>query len=310
MWKNYQFTVPEKRKVRYIIHADSKNEADDQFTIAHALMTDKLDVRGIIAGHFDVGNYDRFPEHTTADASREEIDKVLDYMGLAGQYPVFTGSNLPMADEKTPIVTEAAKFIVEEAMRDDPRPLYIGMQGAITDLACAILMEPEICHRMTCIWMGGGDYPDGGQEFNLSNDVIAARVVFNSDMPLWQIPHFAYKQFGVSLAELQLKVAPCGKIGRYLFEQLVEFNSWNLMFDGWPHGEAWSLGDEGAICALMQEEGRKDLYDMVPAPYINDDMTYTHTGKNRLIRVYRTMDSRLDLEDLFAKLAINYPPQR
>ena len=26
--------------------------ADDQFTVAHALMTEKLDVKGIIAGHF------------------------------------------------------------------------------------------------------------------------------------------------------------------------------------------------------------------------------------------------------------------
>lgn len=70
------------------------------------------------------------------------------------QYPK---TNTALEDEKLPIVTEGAKFIVEEAMKDDPRPLYIGMQGAITDLTCAILMEPRICERMTCIWIGGGD---------------------------------------------------------------------------------------------------------------------------------------------------------
>ena len=63
MWENYKFEVPEKRKVRYIIHTDCKNEADDQYTVAHALMTQKFDVRGIIAGHFDKGNYGRFEEH-------------------------------------------------------------------------------------------------------------------------------------------------------------------------------------------------------------------------------------------------------
>ena len=47
MWQNYKFEVPDKRKVRYIIHTDCKNEADDQFTVAHALMTDKLELSRI-----------------------------------------------------------------------------------------------------------------------------------------------------------------------------------------------------------------------------------------------------------------------
>lgn len=45
--------MPESRKVRYLIHSDFKNEADDQFTVAHALMCDRLMVRGALAGRFD-----------------------------------------------------------------------------------------------------------------------------------------------------------------------------------------------------------------------------------------------------------------
>ena len=154
MWPNYAFHVPEQKKIRYIVHTDCKNEADDQFTLAHILMTDKLDVRGIIAGHFDAGNYGRYPEHRTAKASLDEVELILELMGLTGRYPVFKGAEIGMPDEKTPLVTEAARFIVEEAMRDDPRPLFIGMQGAITDLACAILMEPRICERMMSLLSG------------------------------------------------------------------------------------------------------------------------------------------------------------
>ena len=44
MWPNYAFHVPDQKKLRYIVHTDCKNEADDQFTLAHILMTDKLDV--------------------------------------------------------------------------------------------------------------------------------------------------------------------------------------------------------------------------------------------------------------------------
>lgn len=269
-------------------------------------MSEKLVVKGIIAGHFDKANYNRFPEHTTADASREEIDKILGLMGLQGQYPVFTGSNLPLESEEEPVVTEAARFIVEEAMREDDRPLFIGMQGAITDLACAILMKPEICERMTCIWIGGGDYPAGGGEFNLWQDIKAARVVFNSSMPLWQVPRVLYKQFATSLAELQVKVRPCGELGKYLFDQMQEVNRQMFPHGPWPHGEAWALGDEGCVCALMEEAERDDGYQMIEAPTIREDMTYAFGNGNRKIRVYSKMDVRMDLEDLFAKLKINF----
>ena len=306
MYNNYEFTVPKTKQVRYIVHADAKNEADDQFTLAHILMTDKLDVKGIIAGHFDHENHGRHPEHTTAAAGLEEINHILDLMNLNGVYPVFKGSETELIDEVTPIETEAAKFIIEEAMKDDPRPLYIGIQGAITDLACAILMEPKICERMTCIWIGGGNYPEGGEEFNLLNDIHAANVVFSSPMPVWQVPSECYKQFSVSLAELQVRVRPYGAIGKYLFEQMVELNEKLADLPHWPHGETWCLGDEGVICALLMDAQRTDCYRMVKAPRIKEDMTYLPGSSDKMIRVYHTMDVRMDLEDLYAKLQINF----
>ena len=181
----------------------------------------------------------------------EEILKILDIMRPKKKYPVFLGANKPMNKKTDVIETDAAKFIIEEAMKDDPRPLYIGMQGALTDLACAILMEPNICNKMTCIWVGGGDYPNGGNEFNLMNDVIAANIVFGSNMPLWQIPKYVYKQFTVSLSELQVKVMPYGEIGQYLLSSLLILIIRCLISKNWPHGEVWTLGDEGCICALL-----------------------------------------------------------
>lgn len=309
----YEFQVPERKRVRYIVHTDCKNEADDQYTLAHILMTPKLDVKGIVAAHFDAAT--RFnPElkpGETAKASYGEVLKVMDLMHLSGQYPVLMGAPVALADEKTPIDSEGARFIIEEAMKEDNAPLFIGMQGCLTDLASAILMEPKICERMTAIWIGGGDYPAGGNEFNLMQDVHAANVVFKSSMPLWQVPVSTYKQFGVSLAELQYKVKPHGKIGAYLFDQLVELNEklGDLPIP-WPHGELWSLGDEGVIAALMEEAEKSDGYVMYPAPVVDcETLQYIHTGEYRPIRVYHTMNARLDLEDFFCKLAINFPNQ-
>lgn len=293
--------MPESRKVRYIVHTDCRNEADDQFTLAHCLLTPMLDIKGIIAGHFD-SCCGRFPAGTTARESYEEIQRVMDAMDMTGMYPVKCGSGIPMPDEETPVDSEGAQHIIREGMKEDSRPLYTGMQGAMTDLASAILMEPRICGRMTAIWIGGGPYPEGGEEFNLYHDVAAANVVMRSSMPLWQVPSNVYKCFAVS------RVKPFGKLGACLFDQLTELN---LELCGrapdfnWPHGELWGLGDEGVIAALMHEGQRTDLYRMVPAPAI-DHQTFAydlHTD-NRRIRVYDRMDYRLTLEDLFCKIEI------
>ncbi|MDE6846829.1 MAG: nucleoside hydrolase, partial [Lachnospiraceae bacterium] len=98
---NYKYVVPDNKKVRVIVHTDCKNEADDQFALAHHLMTPKFDVRGIVAGHF-WKNPQIYGEEGTAKASYDEIIKVLDLMGLAGKYPVLMGAAAGMGDEETP----------------------------------------------------------------------------------------------------------------------------------------------------------------------------------------------------------------
>ena len=306
MWPRYEFTVPEQKRVRFICHTDAKNEADDQFTIAHVLMTDFLDVRGIVGAHF--ATRDAFPgEGLTVKESMREIEKILGLMGLADSCSIFEGAGLPLADMHTPRDSAGARFIIEEAMRDDERPLFIGLQGSLTDLASAILMEPAICRRMTAIWIGGGAYPTGGVEFNLSQDIHAANVLFSSEMEVWQVPVNAYRQFSVSLAELQLKVRPCGRIGAYLFRQMEELNRAYAENAAWPHGETWSLGDEGVISVLLENsEDYDDVYEIRERPLFNPDMTYRPGEGRGTVRVYKRMNARLDLEDLFAKLALNY----
>lgn len=48
----YHYNCPERKKIRVIISSDAKNEADDQFAIVHALLTQKFIIKGIIAAHF------------------------------------------------------------------------------------------------------------------------------------------------------------------------------------------------------------------------------------------------------------------
>lgn len=302
----YLYQVPENKKIRVIVDTDCKNEADDQFALVHHLLTPKFLVKGIISTHFEA-NHTFYGEGKTMEASYEEVVKVLNLMGLMEEYSdkVFKGGITAMEDEKTPVASEGTEFIINEAMREDDRPLFAVFQGGLTNLASAILKNPEICDRMTAVWIGGGPYPSGGFEFNLFQDIAAANVVFASSMPLWQIPENVYKQLEVSLTELQYKVQPCGEVGNYLFNQMVDFNNRMHFFNAWPHGESWGLGDQGTITVLLEENNRGN-YDWIPAPLFSKEMYYIHKQGNRPIRVYHSLDSRFTLEDFYAKLAINY----
>ena len=303
---NYLFEVPDTKKVRMIIHTDCANEADDQFAVAHHLMTPKFIVKGIIGAHFHAASEYRGIADTVG-ASVAEVHKILKLMDLEGTIPVFRGAEFPLENETAPRPSEGADFIIREALREDPHPLFIACQGSLTDVASAILMEPRICDKITVIWIGGGEYPEGGNEFNLMQDIAAANVVMKSEAAVWQVPKTVYKQMAVSLAELQVNVYPCGELGKYLFTQMAELNTQLAAIPHWPHGEIWGLGDSPTVGLLLAESEKTDLYDVVPAhPVRYEDMTYDESRSFREIRVYKDANARLTLADFFAKLKINY----
>ncbi|MCA0755817.1 nucleoside hydrolase [Paenibacillus sp. N4] len=289
------FQVPDRKRVRFLMNTDAKNEADDQYAIVHALLTPQFIHKGIIAAHFGTGRTMESMEESYAEAKH-----VLSLMGDMGNVPVYKGARKALSDEHTPVVSEGAEAIIREALSDDPHRLFVVFLGPLTDLAAAYLMEPRIEDRLTAIWIGGGSYPNGEMEFNLSNDIHAANVVMNSRIPLWQVPRNVYGMMRVSLAELACRVKPHGEIGKYLFEQLIRFNDENA--DGWPRGESWSLGDSPAISLIMDDH--EFGYEMKPAPRITADMHYVHHQSERLIRVYRHVDARYTLEDMYAKLEL------
>lgn len=107
---NYTFSVPDNKRVRMIVSTDCKNEADDQFALAHHLMTPMFILKGIVPCHFNMFSRDYGDGHT-AQASMDEVNKVLDLMDRQGVCPVCKGSEFPMKDEQTPAVSDGAKLI-------------------------------------------------------------------------------------------------------------------------------------------------------------------------------------------------------
>ena len=290
---SYKFNVQESKKVRVILDTDAACEADDQYAIVHALLTPKFIVKGIIAEQFQGDN-----SGSSVEKSYSEIIRLLDLMKITDM-PVYRGSE-PMKSETDTPESEGADFIIEEALKEDEKPLFVLCQGAITNVAIALNKRPEIADKFTCIWIGGGFYPDGGWEFNLLNDYHAANVVFKSNVTLWQVSMDGYTRMQVGYAELEMKVRPCGEIGKYLFEEMQEHG----LKAAWVAGESWSLGDSPAIgLALNPGCGH---FETRKAPIVDEKGYYHDCDRNREIRVYREIDSRYILEDFFAKLALNY----
>jgi inosine-uridine nucleoside N-ribohydrolase len=282
------------RRHRVIIDTDAKNEADDQYAIVHALLTPSFELHGFVAAHFGT-----LKSATSQQDSRREVDLLLELMGLTGRVTVADGAPGALPDERTAVDSAGAQLIIAEAMKDDPRPLHIAFLGPLTDMASALLLEPRLAGRnLRVVWIGGGAWPVGGREYNLSNDVDAANVVMRSGIEVWQIPQPVYRLMPVGYAELMERVSDKGRIGKYLVEQLI---AWNARVVPYPI-EHRSLGDSPAIGVMMYPEC--GLSSWRPAPEFNREMNYVHTGRHRAIKVYDSIDSRFIHEDFFAKLAM------
>lgn len=300
------YLVPPEKRVRLFIDTDANCEADDQYAILHALMTQKAVVKGVIAEHYGA----KMPEEMKK--SYQEIMKIF-MMGGFDPGVVYKGAEAPLQNEETAGEGAGISALIEEAMKEEKRPLFVICQGALTNIASAILKQPEICERMLLVIIGGTNYPVGGYEFNTMNDPAAFNVVMKSKVPCWIIPEEVYSTMQVGMAELVEKVMDRDQIGRYLVQRTLEMASVmckvvpdysaQAPFEyalGFPNGESWCLGDSCGIGVLISHNSGQ--YKEVKAPYVKEDGTYEIKEQVKTVRWYQSINSRFILEDFFAKI--------
>lgn len=290
-----QYEVPDYKKIRVIVDTDAACEADDLFAIAHALLCKKFEMKAIFAEQFGA------PE--TTKASFEEINTIIKAMNV--HVPVFMGEEGKLSDVVGKDISPAAKFLIEEALKDDEKPLYVLCLGAITNVASALKNCPEITKRMTVIWIGGQNLDSQNpkfREFNSGNDIEAANLVVSSGVDLWLIPVNVYGTMHIGLAEIQRRIYPCGEIGKHLFENMVTYNM--SQYAGWTAGESWSLGDSPAVGVALDQNCGQYVYR--EAPIFLEDTTYRFEAGRPKIRVYTSINSRFILEDFISKLELVY----
>ena len=297
---------PPKGLVDVILDTDAYNEIDDQYAIAYLLLSsDRLHTVGICAAPFFT---DSNPKSDSAEDGMEksyaEIRKILKLMGKEASIPpVYRGSTRFLPNETQPVCSDAARLIVEEAKRHSAEnPLYILAIGAITNVASAILMNRSAMVENTVIVFLGGNalgWPDN-REFNLMQDVAAARVVFSSGAPVIQLPCMGVvSEFRTTSPELRQWIYGRNPLGDYLVENTEkEANSY-------AEGKPWSrvIWDVTAVGWLLNDGQRfmRSYVTKAPVPEYDHRWSANPFG-NDIGYVYRVQRDAL-FEDLFRKIA-------
>lgn len=310
-WRRQSFPAA---KSRLIIDNDFSGDPDDLFQIVHHLLSPAVDIKAIIASHLRPDD-PMDPGPDTAKNAELVLGDVFDRMDLDSKNVIFRGSPVAIPDMETPIDSPAVHAIIEEAMREDDSPLFYAAGGGLTDLASALLIKPEIAQRITLIWIGGPEHagvavpPPGAMpiEYNLLIDINAARVVFaNPDLTIWQIPRNVYRQCLVSDVELRHRVAECGQLGQYLYDE-VAYEQERVHDHGLEVCESYALGDSPlvlltALRSTFEPDASSSFFIERPTPEITSDGAYRMVAGTRPMRIYTAVDVRLMFEDFYLKL--------
>ncbi len=266
--------IPAKdRQIRVIIDSDARNEIDDVWALALAVLApERFQIEGFVAAHFDNSRPGGGPD--SIEASRREIETILQKAGLAGRYPVLSGS-APLRYQYEPSASEGVDFIIEKAMASTPDdPLWVVGLGAATDIASACLKEPRIAERVIVFWHFRTRWPEKCWNFNVIGDVRAARLVFHSDLSF--VLFDTGTHLSCPMSESQ-RFTSCGPLGTYLHQYRYE--------SAWYQDPKKGFYDLGDIAALIDPDLAS--WEVVACPDVDWDLAYKFNGtKGSILRCY------------------------
>ena len=291
--------------VDVVLDTDAFNEIDDQFAVSYMLRCGhRLNIKGFCAAPFFNKN-----SNSPADGMERSYHEIFKLLKLANREElsqlVYRGSLSYLKDEQTPVQSEAAAFLAELANAYSPEsPLYIVAIGAITNVASAILMNPAMKENTVIIWLGGHGIhmPDGASEFNMVQDLAAARVVMGCGVPFVQLPcKGVVDHFATTAPELNYWLKGKNPLCDYLAENTIR------AAESYAAGKPWSrvLWDVTAVAWLVNDGNRFMLDRLCPSPIPEYDKQYALNPNRHLIRYVYHINRDVLFADLFQRLAEN-----
>ncbi|MFJ2693391.1 nucleoside hydrolase [Pseudomonas sp. NPDC087336] len=232
---------------------DTDPGADDVIALLFALASpQELNVRALttVAGNVPLDKTSRNARLALEWAGREEV-------------PVYAGASKPLV--RTPIYAEhvhgeeglpgvavyeprqglaegnAIDFLIDTLMAATPHSVTIAMLGPQTNLALALIREPQIVRGIKEVVVMGGAHFNGGNitpvaEFNLFADPHAAEVVLKSGANLVYLPLDVTHKILTSDARLEQIAALNNKAGTMVGDILQECIGGDMARYGIPGG--------------------------------------------------------------------------
>ncbi len=283
-------------KLRMVLDTDTYNEIDDQFAVVYALLApERLQVEAIYAAPFT--NDRSTGPGDGMEKSYAEIQRLLERLQVPSQGLVFRGSTGYLTGRDTPERSPAALDLVERAMAaPQDNPLYVVAIGAITNIASALRIEPEIIRRIVIVWLGGNPvHIPQVHEFNLGQDPRASQVVFDSGVPLVQIPCIGVASHLLTTkVELEETIAGRNPVSDFLYQRFCEYSSDHF---AWAK-EIWDIS---TIAYLLNESWIPTM--LAPSPVLTDALTYAPPPPGRHeIRIAWNVKRNGVFKDLFRRL--------
>ncbi len=318
-WYLQRLRLPDA-KVNVVIDTDAANEIDDQFALAWALSRpDRLNILGLYATPFSFAHrrslypqaaHDAQPFNPPEVGMQRSFDELLRVQALLNpptHAPAFLGSPAYLASLSEPIESEATQHLIDTALSmpaDDP--LYVVALGCATNVASALLLAPEIMHKIVVVWTSAfpSHAPHVNQSFNLEQDVLASQWLYDSGVPLVYLPGYHVgAQLRLSLAEVERYVKPHGKIGAYLHQLFADNPLWSIV--GRPQTEAhsWVIWDLINIAWLLNPDWVPS--HIVNTPILGNDLRWAERENAQPMREAFAVQRDAIFNDLFNCLAKN-----
>lgn len=283
-------------RIDAILDTDTFNEVDDQFALAYALFSpEKINLRAVTAAPFF--NYRSSGPGDGMEKSYEEIRRVLKLAGRDAADFAWRGSTTYLPDRRTPVDSPAARRIVELAREAKAagKLLYVLGIAALTNISSALLMAPEIVDSVVVIWLGGQPHhwPTHG-EFNYAQDIPAVQVLFDSGVPLVQVPCSSVAELlMVTIPELDVRCKVLGPLGEFLYERTSAY----LKEHNFDSKVIWDIA---TVAWFTVPETFASVVH--PAPTVDDDGAYRQQPGRHLMRTVYHIGRDAVFTDLFNRL--------
>lgn len=294
-------------KVRILLDTDAGNYFDDQFALAYAALSrEALSIEAIYAAPF-VNRHAGDPA-SGVEQSHAAILRVVEALNQSHEssalkeIPVLKGASEWLQPASRPERTPAVTDIIERVLSDTEDDLYVVAIGAATNVAAALLLEPDFARRAKVVWLGGTPHHfPSSEEYNLRQDPVAARVLFDSGVRLMHVPAPGLAEnLRTTRDELQARLASQSALGKHLLELLDQRSP--APQPGDETSRTLPIWDMAPIAWLVQPDRVQSA--VVKSPRINDELEWRRDESRHSIRVAIRISRDAVFTDFFRKMRI------